>query len=108
MVTGSSIHIPGLRERLASHFQKEPLGGVDPVSAAAIGAAIQGDLITELEGPCLIGNVTPVSIGIETVDGGFVRVVGRSYIIPTRHQRVVTTAEDDQRAISIKVWLVFG
>lgn len=91
------------RRKLLSFFGKEPRKDVNPDEAVAIGAAVQGGVLTGDVKDVLLLDVTPLSLGIETMGGVMTTLIAKNTTIPTKHSRVFSTAEDNQSAVTIHV-----
>ncbi|MHC1590637.1 MAG: molecular chaperone DnaK, partial [Candidatus Helarchaeales archaeon] len=103
ILVGGPTRMPCVRERFAKFFGKEPERGIDPMECVAIGAAIQGGVLTgEVENIVLL-DVTPLSLGVETLGGVFTKLIERNTAIPTRKTEIFSTAEDNQTAVTIHV-----
>ncbi len=95
--------MPAVREAVKSFFQKEPIKGVNPDEVVAQGAAIQGGVLSGEVEEVLLLDVTPLSLGIETLGGVMTRLIERNTTIPTIKSQIFSTATDDQPAVSVHV-----
>lgn len=103
ILVGGSIRIPKVQELVKDFFGKEPNKSVNPDEVVAVGAAIQGSVLTGETTDVLLLDVTPLSLGIETMGGVATRLIERNTTIPTRKSQVFSTAENNQTAVDIKV-----
>jgi len=105
ILVGGQTRMPKVQELVKQLFGKEPHKGVNPDEVVAIGAAIQGGILTGEEGlkDVVLLDVTPLSLGIETLGGIMTRMIERNTTIPTKKSQVFSTAEDNQTAVSIHV-----
>ena len=103
LLVGGSSRIPAVQEMVKSLIGKDGFKGINPDECVAIGAAIQGGVLTgDVEGIVLV-DVTPLSLGIETLGGVFTKLIERNTSIPTRKSQVFSTAADNQTSVEVNV-----
>ena len=105
LLVGGSTRIPAVQEAVKKYTGKEPFKGINPDECVAVGAAIQGGKLAgdEGAGSVLLLDVTPLSLGIETLGGVATKLIDRNTTIPTNKKQIFSTAEDNQTAVDIHV-----
>jgi molecular chaperone DnaK len=104
LLVGGATRMPAVQELVRRMFGREPYKGLNPDEAVALGAALQGGVLNEEVTGVLLLDVTPLSLGIETLGGGMARIIERNTTIPTQGTKVFTTAKDGQTSVEIKVY----
>ncbi|MEY3419637.1 MAG: Chaperone protein dnaK, partial [Pseudomonadota bacterium] len=102
ILVGGQTRMPAVQDKVKEIFGKEPRKDVNPDEAVAVGAAIQGSVLSGDRKDVLLLDVTPLSLGIETLGGVMTKMIPKNTTIPTKHSQVYSTAEDNQPAVTIK------
>lgn len=104
ILVGGMTRMPKVQEKVKEYFGQEPRKDVNPDEAVAVGAAIQGSVLAGDRTDVLLLDVTPLSLGIETLGGVMTKMIQKNTTIPTKYSQVFSTAEDNQPAVTIKIY----
>jgi molecular chaperone DnaK len=104
ILVGGQTRMPKVQEKVKAFFGKEPRKDVNPDEAVAVGAAIQGSVLSGERKDVLLLDVTPLSLGIETLGGVMTKMIPKNTTIPTKHSEVFSTADDNQPAVTVRVY----
>jgi molecular chaperone DnaK len=104
ILVGGQTRMPKVQERVKGYFGKDPRKDVNPDEAVALGAAIQGAVLSGERKDVLLLDVTPLSLGIETMGGVMAKMIEKNTTIPTKFSQVYSTADDNQPAVTVKVY----
>ncbi|XBC38853.1 MAG: molecular chaperone DnaK [Buchnera aphidicola (Melaphis rhois)] len=103
ILVGGQTRMPMVQKKVADFFKKEPRKDVNPDEAVAVGAAVQGGVLSGEVKDVLLLDVTPLSLGIETMGGIMTTLINKNTTIPTKHSQIFSTAEDNQSAVTIHI-----
>ncbi|MGX7576654.1 molecular chaperone DnaK [Candidatus Vidania fulgoroideorum] len=104
ILVGGMTRMPLIQKKVEGFFKKKPKKSINPDEAVAIGAAIQAQVISGERRDVLLLDVTPLSLGIETLGGVMTKMISKNSTIPTKYSQIFSTAEDNQNSVTIKVF----
>jgi len=104
ILVGQQTRMPAVQRCIAEAFGKQPRRDVNPAEVVALGAAVEGSILSGFTGDMLLMDVTPFSLGVKTLGGVFTKLINRNETIPTCHNEIFSTAEDDQTSVEIEIF----